>query len=409
MLVGANRLDPALPPPRSGDRPLRVLVVGGEGHALRIPFLAALARRGFDVAAAGTGGEAAFAASGIPYHTYAYSRFLDPLADWRAYRSLSAIITAVRPDVIQTFDTKPAVLVPLAARRHAGIRVARTINGLGWVFSSQSPLALALRPAFKLAHAASLPWTALTVFQNRNDQQQFARAQLIGRGGSRLIPGSGVEPDRFTAAPASGPSPSEIRRKLGLGDAPVVITVSRLSRVKGIASLLAAARIVHATRPDVRFLLAGARESEGRLAISQQEIDRHAPYVISLGKRRDIPALLRVADVFAFPTELSEGVPRVLLEAALSGVPIVTTAMPGCTDVVADGRSGLVVPPRQPPALAAAILALLGDPARAAAFASRAREHVLTEFNLDLTVDRYIDAWASLTEVETEGATDRCR
>ncbi len=392
MPVAATRLDIA-PPPRIDGRPVRVLVVGGEGHELRIPFLQALAVRGFDVAAAGTGGEAAFAASGIPYHPYDYSRFIDPVADWRAYQSLAAIIAAVRPDVIQTFDTKPAILVPLAARHMPSARVVRTINGLGWVFSSRSALAYALRPAFKLAHAATLPWTALTVFQNRNDQDVFARARLIGRAGSRLIPGSGVEPDRFSATAMSGPSPADLRRSLGLGDAPIVITVSRLSRAKGIAALLDAARIVHATRPDVRFLLAGARETEGRLAIAQHEIDRHAPYVTALGQRRDIPALLRIANVFAFPTELSEGIPRVLLEAALAAVPIVTTDMPGCTDVVAHGSSGLVVPPRQPHALADAILALLDDPALAKVYAARALDRVRSDFNLDLTVDRYVDAW----------------
>jgi len=71
----------------------------------------------------------------------------------------------------------------------------------------------------------------------------------------------------------------------------------------------------------------GPRESEGPFAVTQAEIERHAPYVLAIGPRSDVPALLGVADVFAFPTEYLEGVPRALLEAAVAGRPIVTTRM----------------------------------------------------------------------------------
>ena len=110
-----------------------------------------------------------------------------------------------------------------------------------------------------------------------------------------------------------------------------MLTVTRLTRQKGIPTLLEAAALVREARPGVRFLLVGPRQSEGPLAIAQSELDRHSAYVTALGPRPDIPALLGLADVFAFPTEYREGVPRALLEAALAGLPIVTTRMPGCS------------------------------------------------------------------------------
>ena len=140
---------------------------------------------------------------------------------------------------------------------------------------------------------------------------------------SELIPGAGIDVKGFERALAMGPSPTQLRHELGLGTAEIVITVTRMTRQKGIPTLLKAAALVHEARPGVRFLLVGPRQSEGPLAVSQAEIDRHAPYVKALGPRSDVPALLSLADVFAFPTEYREGVPRVLLEAALAGLPIV--------------------------------------------------------------------------------------
>lgn len=375
-----------------------ILVVGGENHNLRIPFLLELKERGFQVSAAGTGAPAPFAQAGLPYHQYGFDRFVNPLADWHTIKALSKLIADVRPDIVQSFDTKPNIFVPIAARRIGGIAVVRTINGLGWIYSSRSLTALALRPVFDLLHKLTASSTALTVFQNRDDQVFFERRRMIGRGGNQLIPGSGVDVEGYERAAVTGPTEAELRDELGLGGCEVVITVTRLSRIKGVATLLQAAALVHERRPNVRFLLVGSRESEGKLAIRQAEIDRHAPYVQAIGSRSDVPALLRLADVFAFPTELREGVPRVLLEAALCDLPIVTSDMPGCVDIVQDGVTGFVVPPSSPRPLADRIVDLLRDPPKAQAMAARAGELVRREFNLKITTARYAAAYLELTD-----------
>ena len=156
--------------------------------------------------------------------------------------------------------------------------------------------------------------------------------------------------------------------------------------------------MVNEARPGVRFLLVGPRESEGPAAVTQAEIDRHAPYVMAIGPRSDIPALLGLADAFAFPTEYREGVPRVLLEAALAGLPIVTTNIPGCRDVVRDGSTGLIIPTRAPKVLAGRILDLLRDRETARAMGARARELVRQEFSLGVVVARYAALYAELVD-----------
>ena len=373
-----------------------LLCIGGEDHSLRIPFLLALRDKGFQISAAGTGDPTPFAQAGLDYHPFHFSRFVDPLADWTALKAISKLIADVRPALVQCFDTKLNMLVPFAARGLRDVEVVSTINGLGWLYSSSSPMALGLRPVYRALQRLADRWTAVTVFQNRDDQAFFMRHRMVGRRGQVVIPGSGIDVERFERAGATGSSPAELRKALGLGASEVVITVTRMTRQKGIPTLLDAAALVHQHRPGVRFLLVGPRESEGPFAVTQAEIDRHAPYVLAVGPRSDVPALLGLADVFAFPTEYLEGVPRALLEAAVAGRPIVTTRMPGCTDVIRDGQNGFLVPPGDPRLLAERVLDLLRDRVTAAAMGARAAQLVRKEFNLEITVARYAAVYEDL-------------
>lgn len=375
-----------------------LLCIGGEDHHLRIPFMLALREHGFQTIAAGTGDPAPFVRAGIDYYPFRFDRFMNPMSDWAALRTLSKLLADLRPELAQSFDTKPNLLVPLAARGIRDVLIVRTINGLAWTYSSRSPQALALRPVYRALHRLADLSTATTVFQNRDDQLFFERHRMVSQAANRLIPGSGVDIDGFDRASAAGPPPDQLRQALGLASSEVVITVTRLTRQKGIPTLLEAAALVHAERPGVRFLLVGPRQSEGPFAVTQREIERHALYVTAIGQRSDVPALLRLADLFAFPTEYREGVPRALLEAALAGLPMVTTDMPGCRDVVRDGWSGLLVPPRTPHRLAAAILDLLKNRRMARAMGERAEALVRKEFGLGVTVARYATIYAELLQ-----------
>ena len=240
-------------------------------------------------------------------------------------------------------------------------------------------------------------WTAATVFQNKADSSFFQRHRLLGKSSSVIIGSSGIDVGAFEAAQARTASPAELRAELGLGDAEIVLTVSRLTVQKEITTLLEAAKLVHEVRPNVRFLLVGPRESEGPFAVGQELIEAHAPYVIATGARSDIPALLGIADLFAFPTEYREGIPRVLLEAGLAGVPIVASRMPGCDDVVREDWNGKLVAPRDPRALAASILDLLQDSARVQRrWADASINVVRKEFDLNVVADRYAELYTQL-------------
>ncbi len=373
-----------------------ILFIAGADADLRLPFVRAVRDHGFRVSMAASGGGAAFERAGIEFVHFPFDRFISPLSDWRSIRRLGDILDRLKPDLAQGFDTKPCLMLPLAVR-DPDLPVIRTICGRGWVYSSRSPVAMGARVFYRVLHGIAARRTNATVFQNRSDRAFFERLGIAGAQGF-VIPagGGGIDPRGFEQALDNAPTPEALRAELGLGDAEVVITVSRITRQKGISALLKAADLVHRERPGVRFLLVGPRGSEGALAISEAELAAHAPTVVAIGARTDVAALLRMADVFAFPTEYSEGVPRVLLEAALAELPIVSTSMPGCLEVIQDGITGRLVPPRAPEKLAEKILEALTHRDESAAMAARLPERVRGNFTVAAGAERHATLYRAL-------------
>jgi glycosyltransferase involved in cell wall biosynthesis len=375
-----------------------VWLVGSDDIRLRIPYLAELRRRGFEVTMVGSEPPDRFVAEGIPYHRYSLSRAPNPVADWRTFRELRALFRQHRPSVVHAFDTKPAMLASFAART-AGVPVrVRTLTGMAYVFSSRSPLALALRPIYHVMQAAASRVASMTVFQNRDDEAYFHRHRLARPEASGLVPGSGIDVELLRRQRPSAAELAELRSDLGVENGPVVTMVSRLVRTKGVREFCAAARAVRRERPDCTFLLVGPLSSEGWQAVSRREVEDN-PDVRWLGPRPDVPGLLAISDIFALPTFYREGIPRALLEAAAMGLPLVSTDMPGCRDVVRDGWNGILVPPRNVAALTRALLTLLESDAELLhQMGENSRTYVDERFTLALVADAYADIYRGLLE-----------
>ena len=114
------------------------------------------------------------------------------------------------------------------------------------------------------------------------------------------------------------------------------------------------------------------------------------------GRRDDMPDILRGSSLVVLPTYYREGVPKILIEAAATGLPAVTTDAPGCRDIVVDGQTGLLVPPRDADALAEAIATLLRDPVRRTEMGKRAREHALSAFSLERVIAETLRIYGGL-------------
>jgi glycosyltransferase involved in cell wall biosynthesis len=335
------------------------------------------------MAAVGSVDPAPFTAGGFPYYRYSWKRDFRPLAEARSFIELYRLFRRHRPDLMHAFNTKPAIFAPLAARRAGIERTVRTITGMGYLFSSDSSLLASLRPVYRAFQRLASGATRVTVFQNDEDREYFLRHGLVPAGSEAVIRGSGVDLREFQAAGRDRRAVELLRRELGLEDRPVVTMVARLLKHKGVREYLAAAAEVRRQGGQATFLLAGRPHAEGFKGVPVEEVRSRSADVHYLGERNDIPNLMAASDIIVLPTYYREGIPRALLEAGSAGLPVITTDMPGCRDVVRDGWNGLLTPVRDVRALASAILRLLAAPDERRTMGERSRTHIEENFSLE--------------------------
>lgn len=317
-------------------------------------------------------------------------RSLNPLRELALLAWLWRLVRAERADVVHGFTIKCAVYGALAARL-AGIARVGSVDGMGHVFISKKLSACALRALVRgLMRLAFGGANVRVVLLNRDDVAVFRRSGVAPMSRVRLIPGSGVDCQRF--------APPATERRNGRKGRLCVVLAARMLWDKGVAEFVEAARILKREGRDLHFILAGAPDAGNPAAIPAQVLDewRSAGFADWLGHVDDMPALLAAADIVALPSYYGEGLPKSLTEAAACGRPLVTTDLPGCRDVVTDGVDGLIVPARDAAALARAIARLQDDPKLAARLGEAARAKALAEYDERHIVARTFEVYREL-------------
>lgn len=314
-------------------------------------------------------------------------RSLNPFREARLLRHLVRLLAQERPSLLHSFTIKCAVYGSLAARLASVPGRINAVAGMGYVFTSTEVKARLLRPIVR----ALLRWTlggrhARLILQNADDAALFEQEGLVDRSTIRLIRGSGVACQQFAS----------VHRSARDGE-PRILLAARLLWDKGIGEYVEAARILRSQGSHVRFLLAGIPDEGNPAAISVETIRQWVVegLVEWLGHVDDMPALLATVDIFALPS-YREGLPKSLVEAAACGLPLVSTDVPGCREVIADGKDGLLVPVRDAPALAAAIARLLQDRELAARIGAAASRKAVKEFDEASVIDHTIAVYEEL-------------
>lgn len=190
----------------------------------------------------------------------------------------------------------------------------------------------------------------------------------------------------------------KVRQELGLPpECPLLLTVGRLTEQKGHTYLLQAIPAVLESHPGAVFAFAGEGELQDKLTAQAAELGISRA-VCLLGLRPDALRLLQAADVFVLPS-LWEGMSMALLEAMAAGLPVVVSEVEGIGDLLTPERDGLVVPPRDPAALAGAITRLLSDGGLRGQLGKAARQKVAADFSAEAMCARYADVfWRLLGE-----------
>lgn len=310
-------------------------------------------------------------------------RSRNPLAELRILKEIVRIYRRERPDLVQHIAMKPVVYGTLAALFGRPRGIVNYMAGLGWLFTAPSlqarflrfPLAMALRLLLKRGQV---------IVENPSDQ-----AQMLALG---------LAPDQITQVPGAGVDMAEFAPVPEPDGPPLVIMAARMLWAKGVGEFVEAAKLLKARGVAARFALIGTPDGENpsSVPLAQLEAWQRSGAVEWWGRRDDMPAVFAESSIVCLPSAYGEGVPKVLIEAAAAGRPIIATQIPGCREIVHDGESGLLVPPRDAPALAEAIAALLGDKAQRLSMGRRGREIAAAGFGVERVVEMTLAVYAGL-------------
>jgi glycosyltransferase involved in cell wall biosynthesis len=354
----------------------------------RLPLALAAKAAGYHVHVATPDSPSATAIQkhGLQFHAIPLHRSSTRI--WKELASLQALMMLYRgllPDLIHHVTIKPVLYGGLAARLTRIPAVVHAVPGLGHVFVERGLRASLLRAAVKrLYRLAFAHGNAKVILQNPDDQALLERMRVIGSGESLLIRGSGVDMQAF----APRPEPDTI---------PTVILAARMLWAKGVGEFVDAARLLREQQVEARFVLVGESDPGNPSAVPVWQLEQwHDSGVVEwMGTCDDMPRIFAEAHMVCLPS-YREGLPKVLIEAAACGRPIVTTDTPGCREVVRHEENGLLVPPRDAVALAAALRRLILSPALRAFLGKRGREIAVAEFGLEKVVEETLAVYREL-------------
>jgi glycosyltransferase involved in cell wall biosynthesis len=366
---------------------MRIAVVGGFARSLisfRGDMLRSMVELGHEVLAMAPEDDPEVAAAlkemGVRYQPVPLRRTgMNPIRDAVTVVALARAFRAYRPDAVFVYAVKPVIYGSMAARL-AGVRLrVAMITGTGSAFGGGGSRKRRLVSwLVKRLYWAGLAGVHVVFFQNPDDERLFRSLGLVGRRKQRIerVGGSGVDLTRFVPTP--------------LPDGPMTfILIGRVIRDKGVAEYVEAARHVRKTHPDARFQLLGPLDVNPT-AISKDELDGWVASgdIEYLGRTPDVRPNLTLAHVCVLPS-YGEGMPRSVLEAMAMARPVIVTDVPGCRETVVPGRNGLLVPVRDPAALADAMTRLIEEPERLAEMGRESRRLAEERFDV-VAVNRTI-------------------
>lgn len=307
---------------------------------------------------------------------------LDSFLTWRFLR----LLASERPDVFLGYTAKPNIYGSLAAH-WLGIPVINNIAGLGAVFIKGGWLVRLVQMLYRMA----LKRSATVFFQNDDDRQLFIKNGLTRVEVALLLPGSGIDLNRFL--PVALPSESNTPKFRFL-------LIARMLHDKGVLEYVQAAQLLRQHWPQVEFCLLGFLDVQNPAAITRLEMDDWVDkgVVKYLGTSDDVRKDIETANCVVLPS-YREGTPRTLLEAAAMARPIITTDAVGCREVVDDGINGYLCNVRDADDLAKKMEQMLAlSPEQRKAMGLRGRAKMEAEFDEQIVINRYLTAIAATVQ-----------
>jgi len=296
-----------------------------------------------------------------------------PITDLLNIIKLFSIFRKEKPDLIHNVALKTILIGSIAALFNRNTVVVNAFTGLGYVFSSNQLQAkiirLFIKPVFYLISRKLNYWT---IFQNPDDSNLFSSLGLIEPERSVIIRGSGVDTNEFL-------------QTTDTNNTPVVMLASRMLWDKGIGEFVEATKRLRDENINARFILVGDTDTDNPMSIPVSTIKQwtNEGYVSWEGHSNNMPETLASASIVCLPS-YREGLPKVLLEAAAIGRPLIATDVPGCREIVKNGENGILVKLKDVDSLYDAIKVLVSNDDMRRSMGEYSRALVESELSTDI-------------------------
>jgi glycosyltransferase involved in cell wall biosynthesis len=326
---------------------------------------------------------------GLIVHSYRLSRRgKNILAEFLSFLTILKMIATIKPDVLHLLTIKPVIYGGIAARLCKTPSVVFAVTGLGQAFDRGGARQNILRKAVIMAYrfVTSHP-NCKVIIQNSDNRAQLIKSRAVKEENLVLIKGSGVSMGEFTPSPEP-PGPQ------------LLILPARLIWEKGVREFVHAAAQLKLQGLDARFALVGDTQPSNPRAVPAEEIEKWVSEgaVEWWGRRTDMPAVIAQSSVVVLPSFYGEGVPKILIEAAASGRPIVTTDSAGCREIVMDRINGYLAKPKDVESLANAMKKLIMSAELRNSFGEAGRNLVEDQFSDTIVSKKTMDVYLGLIE-----------
>jgi len=362
------------------DRRRLLFVVNDAGFFLshRLPLAIGARKAGYEIHVATPPSHDArrIQDEGLTHHPISMQRGkASLLSELTSFASLYRLFRRIKPDIVHNVTIKPVLYGGIAARMTGVWATISAISGLGYVFISKGAMAGIRRTIIKKIYRNALGGrNSKVILQNPDDLEMLRQQKLLDEDDAVLIRGSGVDVGRFMP----------LREPEGV----VVVTLaSRMLWDKGVGEFVEAARMLLAGGVTAKFVLVGGVDESNPARIEEKQLSDWVDESVVewWGHRDDMLKVFGKTHIVCLPS-YREGLPKVLLEAAACGRPIVSTDVPGCREIAVHGENALLVPARDSHDLADALSRMIGDARLRSEMGKRGRKMVEEGFSVEKVV-----------------------
>jgi glycosyltransferase involved in cell wall biosynthesis len=309
------------------------------------------------------------------------------LKEFRIWQSLYDALKGLSPSLIHNITVKPNIYGGIAARL-LGIPTVSSVTGLGAVFCSKKIHYKIIQNTLLLAYRVICnPSTSRVFFENIADQALFLRRGVVPINKTVKLQGAGVDLSVFRPYP----EPSE-------NSGVIILFAARLLKSKGLQSLVDAVAELRSSGQSVTLCVAGIFDNEADDAISVEEIKHweHAGFIEWLGQREDMQDIIAGSHIVCLPTTYGEGIPRILIEGAACGRPLVATNIAGCNEIIEDGVNGFLIGPSR--TLKDCLSQLINDSTLRNRMGEAGRRRVLNDYSQEAVVAKTISTYIEILD-----------